>query len=45
MEMVKQFDKDDGCGGLPFYYDEQTGKWLCGEVKYEELKVWAGISV
>jgi hypothetical protein len=42
MALVKKFDVNDGCGGLPFYYDDQTKKWLCGEVKYEELKEWAG---
>ncbi len=43
MELVKELDKGDACGGLPFYYNEKTGKWLCGEVSYEELKEWAGV--
>lgn len=41
MEMVKQYDTEDACGGIPFYYDTETKQWLCGEVTYEELKDWA----
>jgi hypothetical protein len=29
------------CGGVPFFYNRQTGKWLCGVVNYEKLKDWA----
>ena len=29
------------CGGVPFFYNEKTKKWLCGEVPYSELKAWA----
>ena len=43
MELVKQYDTDDICGGLPFYYDTETKKWLCGEVAYDELKNWIGV--
>ena len=34
---------DDGkCGGVPFFFNEKTGKWLCGTpASYEELKEWA----
>lgn len=42
MELVKEYDTDDTCGGIPFYYDTETKKWLCGEVAYEELKGWVG---
>lgn len=44
MELVKKLDANDGCGGVPFYYNEKTKKWLCGEVTYKELKDWAGIN-
>lgn len=43
MALVKKLDADDACGGLPFYYNEQNKKWLCGEVKYTELKEWVGV--
>jgi thiol-disulfide isomerase/thioredoxin len=33
---------DDGkCGGVPFFFNKKTGKWICGSVDYEELKKWA----
>lgn len=38
--LMAQYDKDL-CGGVPFYYNTKTGKWLCGEAGYEELKNWA----
>ena len=39
----KQDEYDKGlCGGVPFFYNTETNKYLCGEVEYEELKKWAG---
>ena len=35
-----ELDKDM-CGGVPFFYNMETKKWLCGEVNYNELKDWA----
>ena len=29
------------CGGVPFFFNEKTSKWLCGEASYEELRDWA----
>ena len=29
------------CGGVPFFYNTATGKWICGEAGYDELKAWA----
>lgn len=43
MKLIKDFDKNDGCGGVPFFYNDQTKAWLCGEVQYEEIKQWAGV--
>ena len=44
-KLLKGYDKNpDGseyCGGIPFFYNEKTGKKLCGNVKYEKLKAWA----
>lgn len=31
----------DRCGGVPFYYNTKTKKFICGEVDYEEFKAWA----
>ncbi|MBP6912907.1 MAG: hypothetical protein KBB86_03150 [Candidatus Pacebacteria bacterium] len=27
--------------GIPFFYNTQTGGYLCGEVSYAKLKAWA----
>lgn len=35
-----ELDKDF-CGGVPFFYNEKTKKWICGDATYEELKNWA----
>lgn len=33
---------DNGkCGGVPFFYNENTSAWICGTPEYEELKEWA----
>jgi hypothetical protein len=29
------------CGGVPFFYNLKTGKWICGATSYENLKKWA----
>ena len=29
------------CGGIPFFYNEKTGKRLCGNQKIEKLRLWA----
>ena len=37
--LMRQYDQGR-CGGVPFFYNRQTGKWLCGVVNYENLKEW-----
>lgn len=38
----KQEEYDKGfCGGVPFFFNTDTGKFICGETSYEELKKWA----
>ena len=32
---------NDCCGGVPFFYNTQTKKWICGEGTHEEFKAWA----
>ena len=31
------------CGGVPFFYNTETKKFICGETDYKELKNWANI--
>ena len=35
-----EIDKDL-CGGVPFFYNTQTKKFICGEADYDTLKKWA----
>jgi len=38
----KQAKYDTGlCGGVPFFYNTESKKHLCGSTEYEELKKWA----
>ena len=35
-------DIDQGkCGGVPFFWNEETKKFICGSTEYEKLKAWA----
>lgn len=35
-------DSDKGrCGGVPFFYNENSKKFICGSTSYENLKKWA----
>ena len=38
-----EFQKVDAgrCGGVPFFINTKTGKFICGATSYEELKAWA----
>ncbi len=39
---LKSWDYDKGyCGGVPFFYNTESKKWICGEAGYDELKAWA----
>jgi thiol-disulfide isomerase/thioredoxin len=39
---MKMRECDKGfCGGVPFFFNTKTSKWICGEATYEELKNWA----
>lgn len=42
MATLHTYDKDL-CGGVPFFFNTETKKWICGEATYDELKSWAGI--
>lgn len=37
---MEEYDKNF-CGGVPFFYNTKTNKWICGEISYENLKEWA----
>lgn len=36
----KMDEYDTGlCGGVPFFYNTETKKFICGGASYEELKI------
>ncbi len=40
MKKLEEYDKDY-CGGVPFFYNTKTGKYICGEGTLEELREWS----
>ena len=38
-----EFMKDSAgkCGGVPFFLNRKTGKFICGAAPYDKLKAWA----
>jgi thiol-disulfide isomerase/thioredoxin len=39
-KLMMQLDKDY-CGGIPFFFNKKSGKWICGNTDYETLRKWA----
>ena len=39
-KLMRDYDKGY-CGGVPFFFNKRTGKWICGEADYDRLKKWA----
>ena len=39
-ELMEQYDSGF-CGGVPFFYSEETREKICGEAPYDRLKAWA----
>ncbi|OGP65172.1 MAG: hypothetical protein A2169_09280 [Deltaproteobacteria bacterium RBG_13_47_9] len=37
---MKEYDKGF-CGGVPFFFNTKTGKWICGSADYDRFKNWA----
>jgi len=40
MKKLKELDAGR-CGGVPFFYNTKTEKFICGNSSYEDLKAWA----
>ncbi len=38
---LQELDPKDECGGVPYFVNTKSGKTICGEATYEELKAWA----
>nr|UXY86968.1 thioredoxin family protein [Cryptomonas paramecium] len=41
VKLLQKFDKDEMCGGVPFFYNKKTRSWICGATTYPNLKAWA----
>lgn len=39
-KLLQQIDRGF-CGGVPFFFNIKTGKWICGSTSYDKLKEWA----
>lgn len=40
--LMMNLDKGENmCGGVPFFLNKKTGKTICGETSYKELRNWA----
>lgn len=39
-EKAKEYDKGL-CGGVPFFINTETKKFICGSADYDTLKSWA----
>lgn len=39
-ELMKKYDTGL-CGGVPFFFNDDTKKHICGSTDYESLKKWA----
>ena len=39
-QMLEEIDLGK-CGGVPFFFNKRTKKWLCGAQDYETVKAWA----
>ena len=39
-KLMEQYDKGY-CGGVPFFFNKKTGKWVCGSTSWEKFKAWA----
>ena len=41
-KIMEELDRgEDMCGGVPFFLNQNTGKTICGEATYKEIKNWA----
>lgn len=40
MKKLQQLDQGL-CGGIPFFFNTKTKKWICGAADYGKLKEWA----
>ena len=37
---LEKIDNGDKCGGVPFFWNSETEKFICGSASYEKLREW-----
>jgi thiol-disulfide isomerase/thioredoxin len=40
-KLFLSYDKNEECGGVPFFINTKTNKTICGEATVKEIKEWA----
>lgn len=40
-EVYKDKQGSENCGGVPYFYNEDTEEFICGSTDFETLKAWA----
>jgi len=40
-DLLQKLDKKARCGGLPYYYNRRTNKYICGATTYSNFKAFA----
>lgn len=38
---MAEYDHDNECGGVPYFYNTESKQHICGSTDYETLKKWA----
>lgn len=41
LQQLESISEQKECGGVPFLWNDQSRKSICGEASIEELKEWA----
>ena len=39
-KLLEKYDQGR-CGGVPFFYNTKTEKFICGSAEYDDFKTWA----
>ena len=39
LELLQKLDRGR-CGGVPFFYNKESHRWICGATTYDNLKAW-----
>lgn len=40
-EVYYDMKGDENCGGVPYFYNDESEEFICGEADFETLKAWA----